>query len=95
MSELIEHHLNKCNGCHVTVVRPMYGNQSDSWYGILTTINTVYPLQFHFVSSGFAMIFTASDVVNVDFPTVKDSSPTPTIRLKGPLDYVNKTQTIH
>ena len=40
---------------------------------------------------GSATIFTANDVTNVDVST----HPFPVIRLKGPLDYVNQTQTIH
>lgn len=89
MSEQIEHQLNQLNGKFVNVVRPFFGKQSDSWAGMIQTVNNdKYPLLFQFVSSAadMAIIFITDDVVKIDYPSHTEVS-VPVIRLKGPQDY--------
>lgn len=90
MSEILEHELNELHGDGVCVVRPGFGTQSDSWTGLLNTIHGVYPLKFQFTVQNFAMLFTVEDVVKIEYRNLL----LPIIRLKGPKDYVNQTQTV-
>ena len=64
------------DGQLVTVVRPFFGTQSDSFRGEfhVTTIAD----SFHLCSDGHSMIFTVDDVKSV----VEN-----VVRLKGPRDY--------
>jgi hypothetical protein len=94
-SELIEHELAQLHGRIVVLVRPGYGQQSDSWTGGIQVISCCYPTRFHFVSNGGqATLFTADDVASIDTPIddgVKEIAKI--IRLKGPNDYKEAYQT--
>ena len=94
MSEIIEHELNQLHGQQVCVVRPYFGSQSDSWTGHLTALRGEdYPLKFHFGTAfHFAILFIADDVVGIDDPQEDIDNHLPTIRLKGPADYVRPYQ---
>lgn len=85
MSERLEHELHLLNGKTVSIVRPGYGTQSDSWVGVLNSVTETYPVRFHFVSNGQSIVFEVEDVVRIDPPV--DLDMTPIIRLKGPQDY--------
>jgi glutamine amidotransferase PdxT len=86
-SEHAEFELKQLHGKRVTVVRPYYGTQSDSWAGELYLAGVGdYPLKFQFVSS-ISILFKADDVVNVETNT-----PIPIIRLKGPQHYIQHPQ---
>ncbi len=84
-SEVLEHELSLLHSKTVTIVRPGYGSQSDSWTGILSIITKVYPIKFHFVQDDSAIIFTVDDVI---------SNTENVIRLKGPQDYAKSLQTV-
>jgi len=87
--EQVEHELNNRKGAIVMVVRPGYGTQSDSWVGTLTVTHADFPMIFQVAcaNDSMCMIFRADDVTNVE-PTNKYTCLI--IRLKGPLDYLNK-----
>jgi len=95
MSERLEHELDQLNGKTVCVVRPGYGNQSDSWVGILTSERTVYPIHFLFSLPGFSMRFVVTDVVKVDSLATASMDTLgyrAVVRLKGPEDYNSRLQ---
>jgi len=83
--EILEHELAQLHDKTVIIVRPGYGDQSDSWQGILTSLVDFYPIKFHLESIGHSMIFTTNDVFRLDPPTTSDTQKI--IRLKGPLNY--------
>ena len=87
--EILEHELNLRRGAIVMVVRPGFGTQSDSWVGTLTVTHADFPMIFQVAcaNDSMCMIFRADDVTNVE-PTNKYTCLI--IRLKGPLDYLNK-----
>ena len=89
-AEQIEHELNNRKGAEVTVVRPGYGSQSDSWNGILTVSGNAYPMIFQVQSPLSATIFKADDVTNVEDIDDHNGGPKLIIRLKGPQDYMGK-----
>jgi hypothetical protein len=90
--EHLEHELCLLNNKFVVVVRPGFGQQSDSWIGRLTS-NNDYPRKFTLDSDNFSMIFFAEDVVKLDEPINEETEKI--IRLKGPNDYVQIYQTTH
>lgn len=79
--EILEHNLHLLSGKQVTVVRPGFGTQSDSWSGIINSQTEDWPIKFYFVSTGIQILFQVEDVLRLD-ATV--------IRLKGPADYEQK-----
>ena len=90
MSERIEHELHQLDGTSVVIVRPGYGTQSDSWIGVIKSLTSSYPIQFHFKTpSDHQIIFYAEDVSKVEQPTFEPA----VVRLKGPRDYI--AQPIH
>ena len=90
-AEQIEHELVNRSGADVTVVRPGYGSQSDSWRGFLKASTNAYPVIFEVISPLNATIFKADDVIKVeDITDHEDVGPTAIIRLKGPEDYRNR-----
>ncbi len=96
MSERLEHELHLLNGKPVSVVRPNHGTQSDHWSGVLNSVTETYPVRFHFVSNGQAILFEVEDVVKIDPPKNPSSErETPTIRLKGPQDYAARLHSLH
>lgn len=90
-AEQIEHELVNRSGAEVTVVRPGYGSQSDSWRGFLKASTGDYPVIFQVQSPLSATIFKAEDITDVeDITDHEDVGPTAIIRLKGPEDYRNR-----
>lgn len=86
--EQIEHELNSRNGAFVSVVRPGYGKQSDSWVGFLSVTRRDFPMVFQVQSETSATIFGSDDVTSVeDIRTHEENRPSLLIRLKGPHDY--------
>ena len=88
-TEYVEAELVSLNSKIVVVVRPSYGQQSDSWNGMLQVVKTE-PIRFHFISVGQTMLFTAEDVMKLDPPV--DEKTEKIIRLKGPYDYAQTYQ---
>lgn len=84
-NEKLEHELHLLSGKQVTVVRPGFGTQSDSWGGIINSVTEDWPIKFLFVSIGNQIIFRVEDVVKIEF-----SGGMNVIRLKGPHDYVSQ-----
>ena len=84
MSELLEHNLHLLSGKQVTVVRPGFGTQSDSWSGIINSKTEDWPIKFLFVSTSIQILFQVEDVLKID------PAEFPVIRLKGPADYEPK-----
>lgn len=78
-TEVLEHNLHLLSGKQVTIVRPGFGTQSDSWSGIVNSQTEDWPIKFLFVSTGIQILFQVEDVLSV----VGD-----VIRLKGPDDYI-------
>jgi glutamine amidotransferase PdxT len=76
--EILEHNLHLLSGKQVTVVRPGFGTQSDSWSGIINSQTEDWPIKFYFVSTGIQILFQVEDVLRLDGAV---------IRLKGPADY--------
>ena len=72
------------NGKIVIVIRPGFGQQSDSWMGHLVSDNS-YPRKFTFSSNDLVMIFFAEDVMKLDNSKSEDVEKI--VRLKGPSDY--------
>lgn len=85
MSELLEHNLHLLSGKQVTVVRPGFGTQSDSWSGIINSQTEDWPIKFYFVSTGIQILFQVEDVLRLEKIGVDN-----VIRLKGPADYAPK-----
>ena len=84
-TEQLEHELCLLNNKIVIVVRPGFGQQSDSWMGHLVSDNS-YPRKFTFSSSNdLVMIFFAEDVMKLDNSKSEDVEKI--VRLKGPNDY--------
>ena len=83
-SEQCEFELSQLHGKRVSIVRPYYGTQSDSWSGDLYVMHGDYPYKFQFHSS-INILFTAEDVSKVEVRI-----PTPIIRLKGPQYYITQ-----
>ncbi len=83
--------LKSLNGQLVTVVRPFFGGQSDSWMGEFSVIRKDEVIfQASVMGIPMSTIFKTSDVVSVTMnPPSIHSYPTPKaiIRLKGTLDY--------
>jgi hypothetical protein len=77
---MISEDLKSLNGQLVTVVRPFFGSQSESFAGELKVLTDIY----HFVSGHSAMIFKLDDVVSVEIPSLEHPA---IIRLKGPSYY--------
>jgi glutamine amidotransferase PdxT len=73
------------HGRHVTIVRPLYGTQSESFEGRLTVHAESYPIQFQVSMTEHAIIFTLDDVADVDS---SHRINVVTISLKGPMDYL-------
>ncbi len=91
--EQIEHELALLNRKEVTVVRPFFGTQSDSWFGLLTIVpDNNYPMKFEFVKPTSSTVFTAEDVVSVEFSNSQRKQNI--IRLKGPAEYASKLRTV-
>jgi hypothetical protein len=90
--EQLEHELNNRKGAIVTVVRPGFGTQSDSWVGTLTVTHADYPMIFQVacVNDSLCMIFRGDDITSVD---TTNKYTCLIIRLKGPLDYLGKPVT--
>ena len=88
-AEQIESELNNHSGEFVTVVRPGFGGQSDSWVGYLSVTHRDIPMIFQVQSETSTTIFKSDDVTEVEDITDHEQSGAPTllIRLKGPLDY--------
>lgn len=86
---MISEDLKHLNGLLVTVVRPFFGGQSDSFMGEFEWIKLVGVYQL--ILNDHSMIFKLEDVSSVDFTPSVYSSPhsAATIRLKGPEDYIN------
>lgn len=78
----------------VILVRPGFGEQSDSFVGIINAINNnEYPIKFHFAIHNHAILFTADDVIKLEEPVESiGENVEKIIRLKGPHDY---TKTYH
>lgn len=89
--ERLEHELNNRKGAIVTVVRPGYGTQSESWIGILSVTHAGFPMIFQVVSERGATIFRGDDVISVEDTDNHDGEPKLLIRLKGPNDYRGKS----
>lgn len=88
--EQIEHELTNRKGALVTVVRPGYGTQSDSWDGRLMLSGNEFPIIFQVVSQESATIFGSDDIADVELrPAVGmiRQEEQIIIRLKGPYDY--------
>lgn len=78
--------LKSLNGQLVTVVRPFFGTQSDSWVGEFEILIDRY----HLSMNDHSMIFKIEDVKSVERTSVINVSDTismAVIRLKGPMDY--------
>ena len=86
MSELLEHNLHLLSGKQVIVVRPGFGTQSDSFDGIINSQTENWPIKFYFVSTGIQILFQVEDVLKIE-PHTEPS----VIRLKGPMDYLDKS----
>ncbi len=83
MLQMLDDKLELMNGKTVTLVRPSFGTQSDSWVGdLLLYDTTTYPVKFQVASSGRATIFTHDDV-----KSTRLNKNEFIITLKGPLDY--------
>jgi hypothetical protein len=83
--------LKEVDGRIVTIVRPFFGNQSDSFIGHLSsfTKENESELTYHFTSEYLAMLFKLDDVISVTKTPSINSSPhsLAIIRLKGPSYY--------
>ncbi len=75
------------HGSIVTIVRPSFGTQSDSWTGQLTAHTDKFPIQFQVISAWQAAIFQVDDVVEIETPDSGDRQGELVIYLKGPKDY--------
>jgi len=88
---MLEAKLDLFNGQEVTLVRPLFGAQSDSWVGDLLYFDTTtYPIKFQVSAIGTATVFTAGDVKSTKLlsESSKDRpAPRLVITLKGPKDY--------
>ncbi len=81
--EMLEAKLSLMNGKTVTLVRPSFGTQSDSWIGNLSLYDTTnYPVKFQVSGDGRATIFTAEDIQSTKL--LPDQF---VITLKGQKDY--------
>ena len=91
--EMLFAKLENWHGRPVILVRPSFGNQSDSWVGdLLVYDNTTDVIKFQIVSStGLATIFGIEDIKSTEL--LKESvhrnseSVRFVITLKGPKDY--------
>ena len=79
--EILEHNLHLLSGKQVTVVRPGFGTQSDSWSGIINSQTEDWPIKFLFATGSIIILFQVDDVMRID------PAKEPVIRLKGPVDY--------
>ena len=86
-AEQTEYELVAHQGAMVTVVRPGYGKQSDSFVGRLTVVNDNYPPRFQVANELYATIFMSDDVVSFSSKKKDDGEYEVIIRLKGPTDY--------
>lgn len=93
-TEQIEHELNNRCGSFVSVVRPGYGKQSDSWVGYLSVTRRDFPMIFQVISTKGATIFGSDDVSDLEKknePELQEGRvgdcEVLIIRLKGPFDY--------
>jgi glutamine amidotransferase PdxT len=84
--EILEHNLHLLSGKQVTVVRPGFGTQSDSWSGIINSQTEDWPIKFLFVSTSIQILFQVEDVLRLD--PRDDIGIAGIIRLKGPDDYI-------
>lgn len=86
--EQIEHFIVESNNKRVIVVQPGFGNQSDSFEGIVNTLGNIeHSIGFQLTAisgGGWAKLFTATDVKTIETAT---ESSVMVIRLKGPHDY--------
>lgn len=92
-AEQIEYELTASQGAMVTVVRPGYGTQSDSWPGRLSVVTDNYPSRFQVSNECWAMLFYVGDVSSFSrkLRPLKDGGEYEVIiRLKGPDDYRQK-----
>ena len=79
--EELENILCLNHGKEVIVVRPYFGNQSDSYAAYLTVRTSEFPITFEFTSVGRSTIFQITDVKSVEERNKL------IITLKGPKDY--------
>jgi hypothetical protein len=86
--EVMEHELVLMAGNVITVVRPYFGTQSDSWIGELM-VHSEYPIKFEMRSPTHSLLFTIEDVASFqDTSNLSIRVPYKAIiRLQGP-DYV-------
>ena len=88
--EQIEYELVTHQGAMVSVVRPGYGKQSDSFAGRLTVVNETYPPKFQVSNELSATLFVADDVASLEIKKADGmlfQENQIIIRLKGPMDY--------
>jgi len=71
----------------VVIVRPYFGQQSDSFIGNLSVIRNNYPIKFHFEATQLAILFTVDDVSKLEEPIDETRDISKVIYLKGPQDY--------
>ena len=76
---MLEEQLISKRGQLVTVVRPFFGSQSESFHSSLDVIEKSDGNLFHLSTDGPSIIFKFSDVKSIEKDNV--------IRLKGPMDY--------
>jgi hypothetical protein len=82
--EVMEHELVLAAGNVVTIVRPHFGTQSDSWVGDLIAHQS-YPIKFEVKSTDRSTMFTVEDVVTVTEPITSGVPYKLIIRLQGPI----------
>ncbi len=91
MLQKLDDKLELMNGKTVTLVRPSFGTQSDSWVGdLLLYDTTTFPVKFQVAANGMATIFTVEDVASTKLLEVENPAtncPRLVITLKGPKDY--------
>jgi hypothetical protein len=72
------------NEAEIIVVRPFFGNQSDSYSGVLSVHADESSIIYQFILPGRATIFTIDDVKKVE---QSPSTQKYMVYLKGPEDY--------
>ena len=92
---MISDNLRSLDGQLVTVVRPFFGTQSDSFMGELEWVKLMGLYQL--VLNDHSMIFKLEDVVSVEMTHHKENGhegfSQAVIRLKGPKDYIPRRLT--
>ena len=83
---MLENKLDLMQGTNVIIVRPVFGTQSDSYCGQISTAGKLVDmLKFQVQCVGICILFTAMDVSATEL--VNDGKISLIIRLKGPNDY--------